>query len=212
MSGNNFGEKFYVSDNSERFETAGNGPIVNSDPIKDKVALDAALIDEWPVEEIVPEGDIMKETLVQEAPGNATIIYRDSVGETVPNIVQPADASETGPVDEQAYQPSSINNTIPSELPEMLNPKYPLPLLDSEESEILRTKWNKVQARFVDEPRSAVKEADALVTEVIGQITNMFAKEHSLLEGRWNQGNETSTEDLRKALQRYRSFFNRLVV
>lgn len=47
---------------------------------------------------------------------------------------------------------------------------------------------------------------------VIEKITQMFANEHSSLEGQWNQGNDVSTEDLRKALQRYRSFFNRLVV
>jgi len=40
----------------------------------------------------------------------------------------------------------------------------------------------------------------------------MFANEHGLLEGQWKQGDDVSTEDLRQALQRYRSFFNRLVV
>ncbi len=64
----------------------------------------------------------------------------------------------------------------------------------------------------MDEPRSAVQQADALVSEVIEQITQMFAKEHSSLESQWTQGNDVSTEDLRKALQYYRAFFNRLVV
>jgi len=78
----------------------------------------------------------------------------------------------------------------------------------------LHTRWNEIQGRFVDEPRSAVQQADALVSEVIEKITQMFANEHSSLEGQWKQkqGNDVSTEDLRKALQRYRSFFNRLVV
>ena len=85
-------------------------------------------------------------------------------------------------------------------------------LLDREESEHLRARWNEIQGKFVDEPRSAVQQADTLVSEVIEKITQMFANEHSSLEGQWNQGNDVSTEDLRKALQRYRSFFNRLVV
>jgi type VI protein secretion system component VasK len=85
-------------------------------------------------------------------------------------------------------------------------------LLDREESEHLRTRWNEIQGKFVDEPRSAVQQADALVSEVIEKINQIFANEHSSLEGQWNQGNNVSTEDLRKALQRYRSFFNRLVV
>ena len=64
----------------------------------------------------------------------------------------------------------------------------------------------------MDDPRAAVEQADALVSEVIDLITQMFANEHRSLEGQWNKGNDVSTEDLRVALQRYRSFFNSLVV
>ena len=85
-------------------------------------------------------------------------------------------------------------------------------LLNQEESEHLRTLWNEIQAKFVDEPRSAVQQADALVADVINKITGMFANEHSSLEAQWKEGKDVSTEDLRKALQHYRSFFNRLVV
>jgi hypothetical protein len=84
--------------------------------------------------------------------------------------------------------------------------------LGREESEHFRTRWNEIQGKFVDDPRAAVQQADALVSEVIEQITQMFANEHSSLEGRWNRNSDVSTEDLRKTLQRYRSFFNRLVV
>ncbi|WKZ37445.1 MAG: hypothetical protein QY332_05810 [Anaerolineales bacterium] len=85
-------------------------------------------------------------------------------------------------------------------------------LLDHAESEHLRTRWNEIQGRFVDEPRSAVQQADTLVSEVIDKITEMFANEHGALEEQWKEGNDVSTEDLRQALQHYRSFFNRLVV
>lgn len=85
-------------------------------------------------------------------------------------------------------------------------------LLNHEESEHFRTLWNEIQGRFVDEPRSAVQQADALVSDVIEKITQMFANEHNSLEEQWKDGNDVSTEDLRKALQHYRSFFNRLVV
>lgn len=64
----------------------------------------------------------------------------------------------------------------------------------------------------MDEPRSAVEQADELVTEVIELITEMFNNEHRSLEAQWNKGNDVSTEDLRIALQRYRYFFNSLVV
>lgn len=85
-------------------------------------------------------------------------------------------------------------------------------LLDHDESEHFRTRWNEVQGKFVDEPRSAVQQADALVSDVIQKITEMFTNEHGALEEQWKEGKDVSTEDLRKALQHYRSFFNRLVV
>jgi len=85
-------------------------------------------------------------------------------------------------------------------------------LLNHDESEHLRMLWNEIQGKFVDEPRSAVQQADALVADVIKKITRMFANEHSSLEAQWKEGKDVSTEDLRKALQHYRSFFNRLVV
>jgi gas vesicle protein len=85
-------------------------------------------------------------------------------------------------------------------------------LLDRDVSEHLRTRWIEIQGRFVDDPRSAVQQADALVSEVVDKITQMFASEHNSLDSQWKQGNDVSTEDLRKVLQHYRSFFNRLVV
>jgi len=88
----------------------------------------------------------------------------------------------------------------------------PAALLNHEVSEQYRTRWNEIQGKFVDEPRVAVQQADALVSDVIDQITQMFANEHGSLETQWNQGDDVSTEDLRMALQHYRSFFNRLVV
>ena len=87
-----------------------------------------------------------------------------------------------------------------------------IPLLNHEDSEHLRTRWNEIQGWFVDDPRAAVQQADTLVANVIDKITEMFANERGLLEGQWKQGDDVSTEDLRQALQHYRSFFNRLVV
>jgi hypothetical protein len=115
-------------------------------------------------------------------------------------------------VDAALIHETPMGETITQEAPIDTNAESSAALLNREESEHFRTRWNEVQGKFVDEPRSAVQQADALVSEVIGQITQMFTKERSLLEGQWNQGNDVSTEDLRKVLKRYRSFFNRLVV
>ncbi len=116
------------------------------------------------------------------------------------------------PMDETVVHENPMGETIPHEAPVGTNAGSSAALLNREESEHFRTRWNEIQGKFVDEPRSAVQQADVLVSEVVEQITQMFANEHSLLEGQWKQGNDVSTEDLRKALQRYRSFFNRLVV
>jgi hypothetical protein len=65
----------------------------------------------------------------------------------------------------------------------------------------------------VDDQRAAVQQADALVSEVIEQNTQMFTNKLSLLEDQWNQDNDVSTEDLCKAsLMRYCFFFNHLLV
>src|SRR5512146_1979329 len=72
-------------------------------------------------------------------------------------------------------------------------------------------RWSEVQAGFVDEPRRAVQQADMLVSDVISRITDSFGRERTQLEQQWDRGGDVSTEDLRQALQRYRSFFSRLL-
>jgi hypothetical protein len=116
------------------------------------------------------------------------------------------------PLDEVIVDVIPMAETVTYETPVEASVGSLAALLDLDVSEHLRTRWNEIQGRFVDEPRSAVQQADALVSEVVDKITQMFASEHGSLEGQWKEGNDVSTEDLRKALQHYRSFFNRLVV
>jgi len=85
------------------------------------------------------------------------------------------------------------------------------PLFASDRAQEYRTRWEAIQIGFVDEPRSAVERADGLVAEVIQRLAQSFADERSRLEGQWGSGNDISTEDLRLALRRYRSFFDRLL-
>lgn len=85
------------------------------------------------------------------------------------------------------------------------------PLFENNEAEQFRSDWLNIQSRFVDDPRAAVKEADELVAAVIKSITRSFADRQISLESQWDSGENTSTEDLRVAIKRYRSFFNRLL-
>ena len=85
------------------------------------------------------------------------------------------------------------------------------PLFSAEEAAKLRAQWDAIQVGFVDEPRKAVEEADGLVATAMKRLAEQFAEERSKLEGQWDRGGDVSTEDLRLALRRYRSFFGRLL-
>jgi hypothetical protein len=87
----------------------------------------------------------------------------------------------------------------------------PAPLLGSADAKDLRQRWESLQAGFVDEPRQMVEQADELVGELMQQLTAGFADKRGELEAQWEKGEDVSTEDLRVALTRYRSFFNRLL-
>jgi hypothetical protein len=84
-------------------------------------------------------------------------------------------------------------------------------LLSQADCSHMREEWDSIQAAFVDEPRNAVERADNLVARTMKQLAETFASERSRLEGTWDRGGDVSTEDLRIALQRYRTFFNRLL-
>ena len=84
------------------------------------------------------------------------------------------------------------------------------PLFENSEAEDFRKQWLDIQSRFVDDPSVSVKDADDLVASVISNITRSFADKRMGLESQWKSG-DVSTEDLRVAMKRYRSFFNRLL-
>ena len=85
------------------------------------------------------------------------------------------------------------------------------PLLTADDGASFQRRWEEVQTRFVDEPRGAVQDADALVANLMQRLAQGFAQERERLEAQWDRGEDISTEDLRVALQRYRSFFQRLL-
>jgi hypothetical protein len=84
-------------------------------------------------------------------------------------------------------------------------------LLYERELQNMTMRWKDIQAEFVDEPTTAVREADALVAELMQRLATMFASERAELENRWAGGNQVSTEELRQGLRLYRSFFERLL-
>jgi len=183
MNGQNIGEHGNTVDHVERKDQGMNNPVVDSDSFASKGSVLTGLIQQTPMGGGVVTIGPMDKMIVHEARLSDTIPYK------VPKVE--AVASET------------FIDTNAGSL---------MALINHEESEHFRRRWNEIQGKFVDEPRSAVQQADALVSDVIDKLTELFANEHGSLEGQWKQGSEVSTEDLRQALQHYRSFFNRLVV
>ncbi|HEY6445740.1 MAG TPA: hypothetical protein VIY53_04715 [Acidobacteriaceae bacterium] len=84
-------------------------------------------------------------------------------------------------------------------------------LFEDEELRDFRARWDQVQTSFVDEPRHAVEQADALVGTVVKRIADQFSDERAKLEKQWTRGENVSTEDLRQGFKRYRAFFDRLL-
>jgi hypothetical protein len=109
-------------------------------------------------------------------------------------------------------QPSAIDDrTLQQTVPAPLKAREASPLFPDDELHNLRARWDQAQTSFVDEPRQAVEQADSLVANVVKRIAEQFATERAQLEKQWDRGDNVSTEDLRQALRRYRSLFDRLL-
>jgi hypothetical protein len=87
----------------------------------------------------------------------------------------------------------------------------PSHLFSGETEREFRTQWQEIQTGFVDEPRRSVQHADELITQIMQQLAKSFSEQRSSLERQWEQAENVSTENLRWALKRYRSFFERLL-
>lgn len=75
-----------------------------------------------------------------------------------------------------------------------------------------RHRWDNIQIGFVDDPRAAVHNADELVAQVLKSLAGSFAEQRTEIESRMGQDDGTgNTEEMRMALKRYRSFFQRLL-
>ena len=111
----------------------------------------------------------------------------------------------------QVDGPKLVKGQEPETLDRAAAVSEPMPLFSEPEMGDFRSQWSKLQTGFVDEPRRTVEDADKLVAAVMQRLAEGFANERSGLEKQWDSGDNVSTEDLRVALQRYRSFFDRLL-
>jgi hypothetical protein len=149
-------------------------------------------------EETVREAEVARETEEHREPEGhperEATGERDSGADPGPTRVAPIDRADR-----------------PSAGVEPAGPGGDAALFDPDRSQDLQERWLVIQTEFVDEPRQAVEKAEGLVGEVMQTLTEGFARERRDLEGRWSGDGDPSTEDLRQAIRRYRSFFNRLL-
>ena len=122
-----------------------------------------------------------------------------------------ADLATYGIPSKQPEGPKLVKGQEPETLDKAVAVLQPMPLFSESEMGDFRSQWSTIQTGFVDEPRRTVEGADKLVAAVMQRLAEGFANERSGLEKRWDRGADVSTEDLRVALQRYRSFFDRLL-
>ena len=102
--------------------------------------------------------------------------------------------------------------------------------LSEHDQRVFSQRWKATQARFVDEPATAVEDADRLIGDVMGvrgypvenfeqqaadvsvdhpDVVAEYRAGHRLAEA--NDRQQASTEDLRQAMVHYRALFERLV-
>jgi len=121
-------------------------------------------------------------------------------------VEHPEEATtEVTPVERR---PSGTERPIPTPRRELSGSEL---LFGQERRDELRQAWRDVQTSFIDEPRGAVRNADALVKELLSSISHSFENARRELEAEWGEAEEASTESLRLALQRYRALFERLL-
>jgi polyhydroxyalkanoate synthesis regulator phasin len=123
------------------------------------------------------------------------------------HVEVPVDATQTL----EAREEEKIEwNEQPALIPQVVEIES-VTWLNSGEIDELRSRWNSIQIEFVNDPRTSVEQADALVAEVLEKIEQAFSNKRTKLDEQWINHKDISTEDLRFALQSYRSFFNRLL-
>jgi hypothetical protein len=144
---------------------------------------------------------------IEDSPGD---IARGRAAERAPVVDRPFVNDGPGDRPQVIDHPSDIARSATTNATLTQDTRH-TDLFPNEELVGYRTQWEAIQTGFVDQPRAAVAQADALVSQVVTRLTDVFTRERSTLEGQWTKGDNVSTEDLRIALTRYRSFFNRLL-
>jgi hypothetical protein len=170
--------------------------------------------------DVVPAADAA--ALADAAPVDGQAVGEQYPGQPYDNAAAPADSYEAGsePVavdpDEAATAavvagaPASGSAAVAAvsaeALPGATDPTAGQPLVSDAAG--LRNRWRDVQAGFVDDPADAVRAAAGLVEEAVQARVAALHQQRETLEA---TAGEARTEQLRVALRRYRTVFDRLL-
>jgi hypothetical protein len=164
-------------------------------PIEDEQSPDAArraeIGDDRPADRVADEDEQRPDTASRAETGDDRPADRVAdESEQRPDTASRAETGDDRPADNGARQGMAL---IPAERAESYN-----------------SRWNELKSEFVDEPLRAVRGANELVGEVLDELEELFRRQRADLEHGLDS-EQTTTEDLRQALGRYRSFFDRLL-
>lgn len=83
-------------------------------------------------------------------------------------------------------------------------------LLPDEDRATLANRMQQVEEAFVDDASAAVRQADEVVTDLVGQVRAALDRRVSDHRGEWEHEDEATTEQLRGVLQHYRVLFDEI--
>ena len=104
-----------------------------------------------------------------------------------------------------------VASAVPADGPQNPDDEPLEALFSTDAARDFRARWDSVQIGFVDDPARSVKMADELVAQVMSSLAETFASQRAELEQFVSSEERASTERMRVALRRYRSFFQRLL-
>ncbi|MBD0747113.1 hypothetical protein [Streptomyces sp. CBMA152] len=119
-----------------------------------------------------------------------------------PFPVDPASGSGSAPVGPvEASASAQGESPVPPPRPEL----SPVALLPTEERDKWALRLHRAVSGFVDEPRQAVSEADAVLGEVVARLPDLVRERRAVASGK------ADTEELRLALRECRALTERLL-
>jgi hypothetical protein len=167
-----------------------------------------------PLAERMPEDDPLVEHVHEDDPLAEHVPEHDPLVEHVRTVDPLAETAPDGdPLVEEAHEQDSLAEPVPAAVGSAeagAGQARPAGLGSADDQERFAARWQEIQAGFVDEPRRAVQDADALVVDMMDRLARMLASEREQLESLGGTG-KVSTEDLRQGLRRYRTLFERLL-